>query len=168
MVTYRFAVPSDAAQILKYTKIIGSESDFLSYGAEGLPVTLEQETRFLHSIQADPYNRFFLALDGEQLIGCSNLSGSNRPRFSHRRELGISVLRDYWGKGVGTGLMEQMIQYAKGTGVELITLSVRADNLRAKSLYRRFGFVLCGTWPSYIKVGSRSFDVDMMAMRVRP
>ena len=40
MVTYRFAVPSDAAQILKYTKIIGSESDFLSYGAEDIRNTL--------------------------------------------------------------------------------------------------------------------------------
>lgn len=165
-ITYRFAVPSDAAQLLDYLKTVGGESDNLTFGAEGLPISLEQETKYLESLQNDPCNQMFLALAGEKIVGNSSLNGSKRPRLAHRRELGITVLRDYWGRGVGSGLMERMINYAEETGAELITLAVRSDNLRAKALYRKYSFVPCGTWPGYFRIDGKYFDVDLMALRL--
>ena len=165
-ITYRTAVPEDAAQLLEYLKNVGAETDNLTFGAEGMPVTEEQERKFLESLRDDPCNRLFLALDGERIVGDCSLNGSARPRICHRMSLGISVLRDYWGRGVGSALMEQMIAYAKSRGMRMLTLGVRADNLRAKALYRKYGFVLCGTWPDYIRIGESYFDVELMALRL--
>lgn len=167
-IRYRFAVPEDAAQLMDYLKTVGCESDNLTFGAEGLPVTLEQETKYLQSLQNDPHNQMFLALDGDRIVGDASLSGSKRPRLAHRLEVGISVLRDYWGQGVGSGLMERMINYASELGADLLTLEVRTDNLRAKALYRKYGFVRCGTWPGYMKIGEQYADVDIMALSLRP
>ncbi len=36
------ALPADAEAILKYCKAIGAESDNLTFGAEGIPVTAEK------------------------------------------------------------------------------------------------------------------------------
>ena len=40
------ARPKDAAQLLAYLKQVGSETDNLTFGAEGLPGTAEQEAAY--------------------------------------------------------------------------------------------------------------------------
>ncbi len=166
-ITYRTAVPSDTAQILEYLKIVGGETDNLTFGAAGIPFTVEQEAKFLEGLQDDPYNRLFLALDGDRIVGDSSLNGSRNARLCHRRELGITVLKEYWGRGVGSGLMERMIAWARETGAEMLTLTVRTDNLRAKALYRKYGFVRCGTIPDYLRIDGKGADVDFMVLTLR-
>ena len=41
------AVPDDAAALLELLRISGGETDNLTFGAEGLPFTVEQEREFL-------------------------------------------------------------------------------------------------------------------------
>ena len=43
------ALPEDAQALLDYIRIIGGESDNLSFGAEGLPFTVEQEADFIRA-----------------------------------------------------------------------------------------------------------------------
>ncbi|WP_366921397.1 hypothetical protein [uncultured Collinsella sp.] len=38
-------------------------------------------------------------------MGDGNLAGSTRPRLAHREELGISVRRSHWHRGIGTRLL---------------------------------------------------------------
>ena len=120
------------------------------------------DTALLERIAASPHSRFFLALDGERIVGNACVDGSGNPRFRHRRNLAITVLRDYWGKGIGSGLMERMIAFARESGAELLSLEVRSDNARAKALYRKFGFVPFGTFPKYFKIDGQYFDVECM------
>ena len=165
-ITYRSARPEDAAALIDYLKTVGGETDNLTFGAEGLPISAEQERQYLERIQNDPCNRLFLALDGDRIVGDSSLNGSTRPRVGHRMELGITVLQKYWGRGVGSGLMEQMIAYAKGLGMHSLFLKVRSDNARAKGLYRKFGFVQCGTLPGDLQVSGVFYDTDIMVLRL--
>ena len=165
-IAYRAAESSDAAQLLEYLKQVGGETDNLSFGAAGIPFTLEQEAALLERIANSPHSRFFLALDGEKIVGNACVDGSANARLRHRRSLAISVLRDYWGRGVGTGLMERMLAFARESGAELVSLEVRSDNERAKALYRKFGFVSFGTFPKYFKIGGQFFDVDCMTLEL--
>ena len=41
------ARPEDAAALIEYLRVVGGESDNLTFGAEGLPATVEEETAFL-------------------------------------------------------------------------------------------------------------------------
>ena len=43
------AQPEEAAALLDYLKIIGGETDNLSFGAEGVPLSLEAEQDYLRS-----------------------------------------------------------------------------------------------------------------------
>lgn len=165
-ITYRTAVPSDAAQILEYLKQVGGETDNLTFGANGIPYTVEQEAALLERIAGDPLNSFFLALDGEKIVGNACVNGFGNPRFRHRVTLAITVLRDYWGQGIGTGLMERMLSFAREIGAELASLEVRSDNERAKALYRKFGFQSFGSFPKYFKLNGQYFDVDCMTLEL--
>lgn len=165
-ILYRKAVPSDAAQLLRYLKTVGGETDNLTFGSEGIPFTAAQEEALLSRMKQSPHSRFFLALEGDRIVGNACVDGSDNPRLQHRRSLALTVLRDHWGRGIGTALMEQMIAFGRETGAELLSLEVRSDNLRAKALYRRFGFRTFGTFPKYIKIGGQFYDVDCMTLEI--
>lgn len=159
-------MPSDAARLLDYLKQVGGETDNLSFGADGIPFTAEQEAALLGRIADSPRSRFFLALDGEKIVGNACVDGSANPRLCHRRSLAITVLRDYWGRGIGTELMERMLAFTRESGAELASLEVRSDNERAKALYRKFGFVRYGTFPKYFKIDGVFYDVDCMTLEL--
>jgi len=59
-------------------------------------------------------------------------------------ELGMAILKEYRGRGIGTELIKAIIQEAKAKGIASISLSVDPNNL-AMRLYRRFGFTEVGT-----------------------
>ena len=65
----------------------------------------------------------------------------------HRAEFGISVLRDYWGLGIGRALMRACIQCARNAGCLQLELDVVTENERAVALYKSEGFVEYGRNP---------------------
>lgn len=55
-------------------------------------------------------------------------------------ELGMALLEDYRGKGIGTALLEHLFNEAKRRGIKRLSLSVDPGNEAAVKLYQRFGF----------------------------
>lgn len=165
-ILYREATPADAARLLDYLNTVGSESDNLSFGASGIPLPVEREEDILANLQKSERSTMLLALDGDTIVGNGSIEGSSRPRFSHRRSLAITVRKDHWGQGIGTALMERLIAFCRETGAELISLEVRSDNERAKSLYRKFGFQCFGTFEKYFKINDEYFGADYMTLEL--
>lgn len=163
-IVYRKAAPEDAAKLLDYLKAVGGESDNLTFGANGIPFTVEQEERLLASKHQSLHSAILLGLDGEEIVANGCIDGSSNPRFAHRCSLAITVRKAYWGKGVGSGMMAELIRFARMAGAELISLEVRADNERAKALYHKFGFTTYGTFPHYFKLDGEYCDVDCMTL----
>ena len=162
-ITYREAEPSDAGKFLEYCKIVGSETDNLTFGAEGLPLTISQEADFIRKFAGNPGSIMIVAFDEGELIGTGAVSVvSGKPRFAHRREIAISVRKDYWGKGIGTGIMNVLMDFAKKSGAEVIELEVRSDNEAAISLYKKFGFEKIGTNEKFFKINGEFFAADYM------
>lgn len=162
-ITYREAEPSDAGKFLEYSKIVGSETDNLTFGAEGLSLTISQEADFIRKFAGNPGSIMIVAFDEGELIGTGAVSVvSGKPRFAHRREIAISVRKDYWGKGIGTGIMNVLMDFARKSGAEVLELEVRSDNEAAISLYKKFGFEKIGTNERYFKIGGEFFAADYM------
>ena len=89
-------------------------------------------------------------------------------RRRHVMALGMSVAVPWQGRGVGSALMQALLDYADNwLGVLRIELGVYADNLRAQALYRKFGFELEGRQRAYaLREGQ---FVDSLAMaRLHP
>ena len=162
-ITYREAEPSDAGKFLEYCKIVGAESDNLTFGAEGLSLTISQEADFIRKFAGNPGSIMIVAFDEGELIGTGAVSVvSGKPRFAHRREIAISVRKDYWGKGIGTGIMKVLMDFARKSGAEVLELEVRSDNEAAISLYKKFGFEKIGTHEKFFKINGEFFAADYM------
>ena len=53
----------------------------------------------------------------------------------------MTVRREYWGRGIGTLLVQTMLGWARAGGkVRKVNLRVRTDNQRAIRLYEKMGF----------------------------
>lgn len=162
-VIYREAEPSDAGKFLEYCKIVGGESDNLTFGAEGLPYSISQQADYIRKFNGNPSSVMIVAFDEGELIGTGAVSVvSGKPRFAHRSEIAISVRKDYWNKGIGTGIMNVLMDFAKKSGAEVLELQVRSDNEKAIGLYKKFGFEKIGTYKKYFKIGEYYADADFM------
>ncbi|WP_438347963.1 GNAT family N-acetyltransferase [Paenibacillus sp. FA6] len=55
-------------------------------------------------------------------------------------ELGMAIMPEYRGRGIGTALLKRLFDGMKERGIKRISLSVDPNNLAAVKLYQRFGF----------------------------
>ncbi len=165
---YRKAEPSDAGKILEYLKRVGGESDNLTFGAEGITSSISQEADFIRKISGNPKEILLLAFDEGELVGNAAISMAfNRERISHRRNFAISVRKDYWGKGIGSKLMEMLIDFCRETGGEIAELEVRSDNERGIALYKKFGFKKIGCHPAFMKISGEDISIDYMILDLK-
>ena len=159
------AKPEDAAKLIEYTKLVGAQTDNLSFGKEGAGDIHEVE-EFIKRISSDSKSVMYFAWKNDDIVGCANISGMKR-RMSHRANFAISVVKSEWGSGIGSALLEKCISFAKDNGIEIINLDTRSDNLRAISLYKKFGFVKIGQMPAFSKINGEYIDADLMYLDLR-
>lgn len=67
------------------------------------------------------------------------------PWTDHLAQFGMMILKEYWGQGLGTRLLQIMESHAKKVGVSRIEAMVRIGNDRGEHLYKKNGFVIEGT-----------------------
>jgi len=155
------AKPSDAEALIAFLKQVGSETDNLSFGAEGLPVSVEEEREYIAALENSANGIMLLAkLDGK-IVANASLSRLPR-RMNHRAEPGISVLKEHWGKGIGTLLGNALIGFARENGVERIDVQVRSDNKASLRLCEKAGFIKLCTYPGFLKIDGQSIDAELM------
>jgi RimJ/RimL family protein N-acetyltransferase len=76
----------------------------------------------------------FVAVKGDAIVGIGGLDGDRVA------DLGMLVAPGWRGRGIGTMLMEALIDWARQVGAHKIALQVWPHNDAAIALYKRFGF----------------------------
>ncbi len=160
-ITIRTADPSDAEAMLKcYTAPLAARNT-LQIPYRSLESVREQLTK---SGEGD--HLLVAEIEGE-VVGVIGLHTSSRPRVNHKAEVGMMVRDDWKGKGVGTALMQAVIELAdKWLNLTRIELTVFTDNESAIALYRKFGFEIEGTLRKYAFRDGEFVDAFAMA-RIR-
>ncbi len=159
------AICDDAEAILEYLKKVGSETDNLTFGSEGLSLSVEEEVAYIKELENSGDGVLFVAKDNGRIIGDAGLDRLPR-RMHHRADLGIAVLKEYWNKGVGSRLLTEIIKFAKENSIGVIDLQVRSDNAAAIALYKRFGFKKLGTHMSFFKMENEDIPFDYMYLKI--
>ncbi len=144
------ATAEDAEALIEYFKKVGGETDNLSFGSEGLQFTVQEEAKYLSQLENSKDGIMLLAKDNGEIVGNVSLNRNPR-RMSHRGEISVTVLKEYWNRGIGGQLLSKIIEFAKENSFGIIDLQVRSDNLSAIHLYEKFGFKTIGTHPSFFK-----------------
>lgn len=159
------AKSSDAAKILEYLKQVGGETDNLTFGKEGMPFSVKVEEDYIAKMENSIDDTMLVAKQDEKIIGIASLNRQPR-RMSHRGDFGVSVLKNHWGEGIGSKLLEGIINFAKENAFSIIDLQVRSDNLRAIHLYEKYGFVKYATHPAFHKIGNDNIPYDFMLLEL--
>ena len=160
----REACGADAEKMITYNKKVGSETDFLSFDGTTFDISEKKEAGFLERFRGARRDLMLIALDGERIVACASIEGERKVRYSHRAELSVTVLKEYWGKGIGSMLLEGLIKFSKQASYRSIYLDVRADNERAISLYRKFGFEKLGVYKDYFMINGIYYDAEIMTL----
>lgn len=155
----------DAAALLNYLKIVGGETENLSFGAEGVSLDLEAEQDHLRMQSESTDNVQYLAKVKDEIIGTASLNRKHK-RMSHRGVFGISLKKAWWGCGAASALMEAILAFAKENDFEQLNLEVRSDNARAIRLYEKYGFRKLCTFPHFFKINEEYVDFDLMNLEL--
>ena len=126
----------------------------------------EQEARSLEETERSCNEVELIAVIDGQIVGSAGVSAvRTRRKVAHRARFGISILKEYWGMGIGRVLMETSIDCARQAGFTQLELEVVADNERALSLYRRAGFEEYGRNPRGYHSASAGYQ-ELVYMRL--
>ena len=167
LLTLRNPVVDDAEQMIAYLNTVGGETDNLSFGGGEFPLTVEEEREYLRKAQENPNIFMVLGIIDGEVVSLADISSPSRKRLAHNSQIGISVRKDYWGLGIGTAVMHELIQFAKGTGrIRNISLGVKASNTRAIRLYERFGFVKVGVHKDFFNTNGVYDDEILMDLQI--
>ena len=157
----RLATVEDAASVLECLNRVGGESDNLMFGENGFDhLTIEEERAYIESMQGR--SALLLGFIGDELAAIASLEGKTRERAAHRSNLAITVRQKFWHRGIGTQMMNKLVEHAKKEGISVIETHVRADNASALSLYEKMGFERIGTYKRFFRIGDTDYDAELL------
>ena len=163
----REATSEDARAVLDYVEAIGGETDFLGFGPGEFELTEAEEEDFLRKCRDSDNRLYIVGQVGDRIVSSLTFLGGRRPRVRHVGEFGVSVRKEYWGLGIGSLMLDTLIEWARATRiVKKINLHVRTDNQRAIVLYRGKGFMIEGTIRRAIFIDGEYYDHYCMGLEL--
>jgi RimJ/RimL family protein N-acetyltransferase len=105
--------------------------------------TVEQEEAWIRARLESDNSLILVAVtkEGGEIVGLLDCTGGERRAMRHQTVLGISVKKEWRGKGVGRKLMERAMEWAReNETVKRVQLEVFATNEGAIHLYEKMGF----------------------------
>ena len=160
----REAEVEDAAALVSFLNRVSVETDFTSLDGDGILLTSEEMAIFLNK-QASWDNQItLLAFLNGKIAGIVNITADQRKRVRHIGDLFIVIGKKYWNNGLGSLLLEEVVEWAQASGIlRRLQLTVQTRNLAAVHLYQKHGFVIEGRQErgAYIEEGD-FIDVYLM------
>lgn len=96
----------------------------------------------------NPYAYFLVALDNDKIVGYISSTLEEMGEI-----LNFFVIKEYQNIGIGSALLNEVIEQSRIKKVKSIYLEVNENNLNAIALYKKFGFVLSHKRKNYYKDG---------------
>jgi RimJ/RimL family protein N-acetyltransferase len=167
-------------QLVSIRKLIENDAEALwrlrLYALETDPVSFAESPEELKRTKVEDYaarlrsggaeNFVVGAFDGEQLVG---MTGFYRDLLLKRRHIGhiwgVFVSPSARGKGVGRGMLAEVIQSAKALpGLLCVRLTAAVTQEAARHLHLAAGFRVFGIEPRSLKIGERFVDENHLTL----
>ena len=147
VVIIRPARPEDAEGIVDSINQVGREKIHLL--VEEFPLSVEEEREYLEGLDRDR-NLFLVVVSGGQATGEGRIvggvgvfqdRGGRSPKTRHLCGVGLHLIREYRGQGIGTRLLELAVEWARQQGYLKMDASIFSTNAASLALFRKLGFV---------------------------
>lgn len=159
----RTGAVADAVTLLRVTREVLEERDYLLTEPEEFHLTIQEEKDWIESYLDHPCRLLIVAEADDDIVGILDFRNGIRNRNMHTGTLGMLVTKPYRNQGVGKALLQTLLDWATAHPViEKVALSVFADNLKAQALYRKMGFIEEGRRPREYKRNGEYIDDIMM------
>jgi putative acetyltransferase len=128
----------------------GDAAGWLSHVAD-----VAAEGRYIRTERIDPSRRrmrrrlreswtgrqaYIAAAAGDRIVGTLHIAREDGPATEHIASIGMSVDREWRGRGVGSAMLAEAFRWARWARVEKLGLTVYPHNQPAINLYKKFGF----------------------------
>lgn len=165
--TVRRATVDDAEQMVEHMKRIVVEPDngIVRSGVDEV-MSVEEERTTLRELETADNSILVVAVTPDNhVIGVTGFIGGKRRALRHTGSIGIAIDKEWRSKGVGTAMMQFLIDWARGTGIiTRMELEVNTNNERAVHVYQKVGFVVEGRKQKALFKEGRYLDNYVMAL----
>lgn len=153
---FRSPEPEDASALLALFKSCAEETPFLLTSPEDIHFTEDQERSFIEKNISSQTECLILCFVDGKLAGDCSINRLLHAKSRHRGTVGIALLREFWGLGIGTAMFREMIQIARNWELEQLELEFLEGNERGQALYEKMGFRITGFIPNAIHLSDGS------------
>lgn len=150
---------ADAQRLIDRLDRVRRESTGIMIAPEDELPTLEWERDWIRGVREGAGVQILAVSPDGELIALCGLHAGKMHHVRHGASLGISIDAPWCGRGLGTVLMRELIDWAQASDtLDVITLCVFTDNPRAICLYEKSGFVREGVSRWAVKIDGRYID----------
>ncbi len=142
----------DVEEMLAFLRETAAETHFLLREPEDVTDTIETERIFIQRVLDSDTQLMIVAQVNGKLAGNCGLNFKTYSKIKHRCEIGIGLLKEFWGLGIGFALFEEMFTASRARSCTQMELKVIEGNQRGLALYQKTGFQLTGTIPNAIRL----------------
>ena len=160
---YYKIIPISEEYILGFNQAVDKVAREQKYLAFLTGPSLEMSTSFVKENIAGNWPHVVAVVD-KKVVGWCDISSIHRHVAEHVGSLGIGVLDEFRGEGIGEALMRSALELAKDKGLTRIQLTVREHNTRAIELYKKLGFVTEGLHRNSIRINGQYENYVSMAL----
>lgn len=121
-------------------------------------VTRNEETDWL--------GRLLARMEKGEVIDCAAEVGKRSRKMSHVGDFGIAIKQGYRSIGIGTRIMQTLIEESKKAGLRILVLEVFDTNNMAKHLYQKMGFKEAGRIPKGVYRNGKYVDSIRMTLEL--
>ncbi len=157
----------DVPGMLEYLFISAGETEFiLRYPDECSVYTEEGEKALFERINKADNEVMLVCLVDGKIAGNCNLSWSRYRKINHRASVGVALLKEFWGLGIGTRFLRELIRIGEEhENLLQIELDFVEGNTRARALYEKMGFRITGVKPNSIRLKDGRLVNEYMMVR---
>jgi RimJ/RimL family protein N-acetyltransferase len=154
----------DGTALYDYKSKIFAETEMLLQAPDDFESDPDREAIFLRRFRASQNSIYLIACREDVIVGTLSLFGGPYRRTRHVAQLGMGVLQESWGLGIGGVLMAESMTWARNNPLlSKIGLQVYDTNTRAIKLYEKKGFQKEGLLKGDVQLDDGTL-VDLVVM----
>ena len=162
----RPAILADRQRIEQNIIAICAEQEYLH--TDTFVYTSEWETALIRSIDMERRQVLVVAQVKETVIGHVRLFPVwFGPKGRHVANLGIAIVKPWREIGIGTSLLDYLLDWAIRMDYSKASVEVIASNQRAINLFSKFGFTKEGRRLKHIKINGAYHDEVLMGLDLK-